>query len=307
MKTSNIILIVILFAAESITAQTMDSINYLNQKPPGKVAEIFAPGIFSTSALEHAAPAFSPDGKTVLWSVMKVPSYQLFLLEMNFENGKWSSAHSPSFSDTTVNEVYPCFSPDGNNLYFSSDRITGPSSPRKNRLWYVNREATGWSEAKVLDTVKNENGIYANSIAGNWSRYLSIGISGNMDWNIFQSDRSGKIKALPSHINSKGYEDGPFIAPDESYLIFESDRPTTVQGNLDLYISFRKKNGEWTEPRNMGATINTNWAERFARVSPDGRYLFFGRNIGNGFDIYWISAAIIGELKLQAAKDGMVE
>jgi hypothetical protein len=53
---------------------------------------------------------------------------------------------------------------------------------------------------------------------------------------------------------------------------------------------------------NMGPRINTASAERFARVSPDGKYLFFGRNIGQGFDIYWISANIIADLKSNAIK-----
>ena len=48
----------------------------------------------------------------------------------------------------------------------------------------------------------------------------------------------------------------------------------------------------------MGAKINSPFAERFAAVSPDGKYLFFGSNRGGDLpDIYWISAAIIDELR----------
>ncbi len=90
-------------------------------------------------------------------------------------------------------------------------------------------------------------------------------------------------------------------------MIFESDRPTGIEGNIDLYISFRKKDRTWTEPVSMGSKINSASAERFAKVSPDGKYLFFGRNTGNGFDIYWIGSGIIHKLKKQASKDGLLE
>lgn len=299
--------ILLLFFSFSLTAQKRNPINYLNQKQPGLVAQIFAPGILSTDALEHSSPAFSPDGKKVVWAVMKMPSYQICLLEMNFINNKWSPAQVPSFSDTTANEVYPNFSADGNTLYFSSNRSVVDSSFKNQTIWYVKKTAAGWSDAKPLDTTVFKKDIYANSITKNGKRYFVVGPHGTMDWNIFTTDSFGKSNPLPAHINSKGYEDGPFIAPDESYLIFESDRPSVTEGFLDLYISFRKKDRTWTKPMNMGPKINSASAERFARVSPDGKYLFFGRNTGNGFDIYWIDAGIIDTLKKQAGKDGLLK
>ena len=112
---------------------------------------------------------------------------------------------------------------------------------------------------------------------------------------------------LDDKINSSGYEDGPFIAPDESYLIFESQRPESIDGSIDLYICFKQKDGSWSVPKNMGPTINTKYTERFAMVSPDGKYLFFGSNRKQQadnlfFDIYWIDAGIIQRLKDDGSK-----
>src|SRR5687768_9274489 len=45
-------------------------INYLGQPPPGMEAKLFAPGLISTNRYEHSAPAFSPDGGVVLWTVV---------------------------------------------------------------------------------------------------------------------------------------------------------------------------------------------------------------------------------------------
>ena len=80
------LLTLLLFISSTLTAQKKSSINYLNQKHPGQVAQIFARGILSTDALEHSSPAFSPDGKTVFWAVMKMPSYQIGLLQMRYTN-----------------------------------------------------------------------------------------------------------------------------------------------------------------------------------------------------------------------------
>jgi hypothetical protein len=43
----------------------------------------------------------------------------------------------------------------------------------------------------------------------------------------------------------------------------------------DIYISFREKDGSWGTAINMGDKINTPLYEQRARVTPDGKYLFF--------------------------------
>ena len=117
-----------------------------------------------------------------------------------------------------------------------------------------------------------------------------------------QNNNSKYSKPTKLNFNGNGYEDGPFVAPDESYIIFESQRPESVNGSIDLFICFKNKDGEWNKPKNMGPKINTSFSERFSRVSPDGKYLFFGSNRNQtapqqGFDLYWIDAGIIEELK----------
>jgi hypothetical protein len=58
-------------------------INYLGQVPPQYQAVLFAKGIVSTDAYEHSAPAFSPDGTRVLWTIMR-SDYTGYLVEMTF-------------------------------------------------------------------------------------------------------------------------------------------------------------------------------------------------------------------------------
>lgn len=107
------------------------------------------------------------------------------------------------------------------------------------------------------------------------------------------SNPSEKIN-LPN-VNTTNYEDGPYVSPNEDFIIFESNRPGGL-GSNDLYICFKQK-GIWTEPINMGTKINTEASERFAGLSPDGKYLFWGSSRNNDNNIYWIEASVIDELR----------
>ena len=104
---------------------------------------------------------------------------------------------------------------------------------------------------------------------------------------------------MPECINSTVVLDWtPYIAPDDSYLIFSSHREGEF-GDGDLYISFHDRSADtWSEPINMGEPINTRVQERFPAVSPDGKYLFFTRyNPPHSQDIFWVSAEVIDDIK----------
>ena len=281
--------------------------SYLGEKTPGMIAIIFAKGIVSTDSIEHSSPTFSPDGKLVLWT--KIYSGKpSFIVEMKHEGGRWTNAATPSFANSAFDDFYPSFSVDGKKLYFSSRRPL-PAGYAKNQdmwIWEVDRKKNGWGTPRPLDSTIIKGFDYAHSVSKNGTIFFSSRRPGARDFDIFAARRKNN-KFLPPEIlndtiNTAGYEDGPFIAPDESYLIFESQRPESIEGSIDLYICFKQKDGSWTKPKNMGPQINTKYSERFAKVSPDGKYLFFGSNrrqlIDNlYFDIYWIDARIIGHLK----------
>jgi Tol biopolymer transport system component len=301
--------VLILVSCSSPESKTIEIV-YPGTQLSGDSAELFAPGLISTDSFDHSAPTFSPDGKNVLWASVSLPSWKASIWEMNFENGKWSAPHFPSFADSVANDVYPSFSPDGKTLYFSSGRklLSGEYPQKGNILWRVERTETGWTTPQPLDSAISKEGDYASSISNNGNLYFTHGPFRSPDWNILVVDMntaSAMSKRLSSSVNTNVYEDGPFIAPDERYLIFESDRPGGVNGSIDLYIAFRLENGDWSEPVNMGDKINTASSERFARVSPDGKFLFFGSNrrLVNGqtnFDTYWIKASVIESLRAQA-------
>ncbi len=107
--------------------------------------------------------------------------------------------------------------------------------------------------------------------------------------------------AMAETINTGKWTAHPFIAKDESYLIWDSEREGGY-GESDLYISFRKEDGAWGKAINMGDAVNTPRWEAFATVTPDGRYILFQRGMdedNKNVDIYWVDAKIIEQLRRQ--------
>jgi Tol biopolymer transport system component len=94
----------------------------------------------------------------------------------------------------------------------------------------------------------------------------------------------------------------PFIAPDESYLIFARARHSENLGYIDLWISFRDESGGWTVPVNLGQPVNTRANEICPIVSPDGKYLFFNSSRRGNDDNYWVEASFIEDLRQEAAR-----
>lgn len=101
-----------------------------------------------------------------------------------------------------------------------------------------------------------------------------------------------RVEKLDTKINTKYNDLDAFVAPDESYMIFCSDRPGGY-GKSDFYISFGTNGDSWTEPVNMGNKINSSAAEWIPYVTPDGKYFFFTSNKSGNREIYWVDAGII--------------
>ena len=99
-----------------------------------------------------------------------------------------------------------------------------------------------------------------------------------------------------SSVNSRKYNEAhPGIAPDESFMVFNDAFRPGGFGYADLYLTLRKPDGTWSEPRNLGPKINSAYIEFGARISPDKKYLFFTRSTGwnlvpgrDTADIYWV-------------------
>jgi outer membrane protein OmpA-like peptidoglycan-associated protein/tetratricopeptide (TPR) repeat protein len=107
------------------------------------------------------------------------------------------------------------------------------------------------------------------------------------EYDIYQSERLsdgawGEPKNLGKKINTAGREASPFIHSDSQTLYFSSDGRAGM-GGYDIFYSKRMDDGGWSEPRNIGYPINTQYDELGFIVSTDGRYGYFSSDrIGLG-------------------------
>jgi hypothetical protein len=84
-------------------------------------------------------------------------------------------------------------------------------------------------------------------------------------------------------------------------MLFNSPREGSFT-QLDIWISFRNQDGSWSDPKNLGKTINSGAnAILCPTVSPDGKYLFFTKlnlTTQTGY-VYWVSTNFIDVLKIK--------
>ncbi len=272
--------------------------DYLGQTPPGDTAIVFARGIVSTDDLEHSPAMFTPDGNEVYWiSVGKSGSdnskWISRTLTMKRINGRWTVPTDAPYKIWLL-------SADGNKGYYTENKD----------LWFVERQGDNWSEPKCLNLLSRYpelQFIYATSVAYNGTLYFTAYLEGpKNNYGIYRSKfingEYAKPEALPSSINMADsvLNWTPFIDPNESYIIFSSNRHNKRDFG-DLYISFHDTSTDtWSKPINMGEQINSGAQERLPWVSNDGKYLFFTRwTREHNHDVYWVSAKIINRLREQ--------
>jgi Tol biopolymer transport system component len=247
---------------------------YLGQKPPGMTPEIFAPGIVSTADDEYALEV-SRDGNEILF----VRDDKIMLVRRG-QDGTWKPPVMAPFSGKHV-DGEPCYSPDGKRIFFTSRR-PAPNSRRARNTWVSTKKDGVWSPAIPFDALPWDRTVHAMSMAANGNVYED----GIIRF-LFTDGKYRPVERLSPP--QKGMY--PFIAPDESYVVF-SDRPPG-KVDADLFASFRRPDGSWAPPAPLGGAVNTQDWEGNSFVTSDGRFLFFSRKQ----DIYWVSAKILEELR----------
>lgn len=238
----------------------------------------FAPG--RISAREHGCVTFAPDGRTVYFARHTPPPSTLMV--SRFENGAWGVPQPLPFSGPGSGRVYdgdPAMSPDGSRLFFVSRRSdSGPA-----QIWSAKKQGASWSEpAPVAD------GLCGPSVAADGALYFCSDkpdSRGRLD--LYRSRLSngkyGPPENLGDSINTPHNDYDAYIAPDQSYLIFASDRPGGL-GKGDLYVSFQRS-GQWTPARHLGELVNSPDQEVCPVVSPDGKYFFYTRGLVGIFQV----------------------
>jgi len=218
--------------------------------------------------------------------------YDLYVLTRVSVNEEWSDpVHMGSMINSSYYDSYPYTSPDGLELYFSSERPGGSGGVD---LWMATRRtqedmwelplnlgpsvnSQWWDQCPIISS----DGLTLMFI----SAYRPTGY-GNDD--IWLAKRSSIYDAWSSPVNlgptvNTPYEDSlACLSPDDQILYFSSDRPGGF-GEADLWMSRRlTTDDQWSVPVNLGPSINTSTNELAPTVSLDGSILYFASDRPGG-------------------------
>ena len=284
-------------AKGNVGSETDNTMVYFGQKTPLNEPELFAPNIISKPNRHEFGCTISGDGNEFYFGVDNNGVMEIHYTKL--KDGVWTP-QSKLFDSDTISYNDPMLSPDEKRLYFISNRSLNEDSTKDDiDIWYIEREnkQTSWSEPINLRLPVNShlNEYYASFTNDGTLYFASQDKSVNAPsyaFDIYRSEyKKGeflKPEQMPKAINTNRYEADVFISPDESYMIFCSIRKNG-NGQGDLYISFRDKDGKWGDAVNMGNPINTEKHELCPFVTKDGKYLFYTSNN----DIYWVSTKIL--------------
>ncbi|HWS55831.1 MAG TPA: hypothetical protein VN228_16950 [Pyrinomonadaceae bacterium] len=250
-------------------------------------ASLFAEGVVSTADHESNA-SFSPDGRTLYFTKYDRAGQSFSaVVYTELRRGRWAEPRVAPFSGLHP-DSHPSVSPDGRRLYFSSSRPVGGRAKRDFDIWYAERDAAGrWGEARRVEgAVNTEANELAPAVTRDGTLYFwSVRPEGKGGADIYRARAEGGRFAAPENlgdgVNSKANETDFYVAPDESLIVFASNRPGG-EGQSDLYVSRRGAGAAWGEPRNLGGAVNSAAAEGSPALTPDGRLLLFASTRGPG-------------------------
>ncbi len=210
------------------------------------------PELLNISGSDHEATmSISADGTMLfIYRGGENGKGDIYLSTIN-DQGEWGE---PTKMGSDINseerETHAAVSPDGQKLYFVSDRKGSLVFPDKAHEKYESKD------------------IY-------FCNKLPTG-----DWALAQR--------MSTTINTPFNEDGVFIHPDGKTMYFSSEGHKSI-GGYDIFYSEMDDEGKWGKPQNLGYPVNTTDDDIFFVVSTDGKRGYFSSIQEGGFgekDVY---------------------
>jgi outer membrane protein OmpA-like peptidoglycan-associated protein len=260
-------------------------------------------GINVNSKAEEIAPVITPDGKTLYFTRQSHPENlgamkrQDVWFADKLPDGSWSKAvniGSPinNFLDNALCAV----TPDGktavlNNAYLPDGRMAKGVS-------FSYKKGSGWTYPSVAKIVGFENrsefseySLHPNGRTMLLTAQTSSALGGKDMYVTFLGEDGlwSSPKNLGKTVNTAEDETAPFLAPDGKTLYY-STRGLSGYGNNDIFVTRRLDDSwtNWTEPENLGPTINTsNWDGYFTMPAVgDYAYICTYSDSAKGVDIF---------------------
>ncbi|NJB71789.1 hypothetical protein GGR42_002251 [Saonia flava] len=248
--------------------------------------ELYGKDIVSTNLYERDI-AISSKGDEIIYSLGNYDQTIRSLVIIEKKGKGWTNKKILDFSGK-YNDIEPFFSPDGEKLYFSSNRPIYKDSLRNDyNIWVAEKINLKWGNPMPLDSIinsKTDEFYPAVSKHGNLyftsSRENGIGRE-DIFISKFVKDTFEAPTVLDANINTAMFEFNAYINPEENLLIFSSFGREDGYGGGDLYYSTKNEHGEWSKSKNMGAIVNSDKLDYCPFIDLPRKNFYFTSNKGH--------------------------
>lgn len=207
--------------------------------------------------------------------------------------------------NTDFDDYWPSITADGQQISITvlvGQREGARSLSAQEDIYHSKFMRNGeWAKSESLgpptNTAQNE-GAQSFSVDGRYMFFIACDRSTSLGGcDIYYSIRSGNVWSLAINpgrpLNSQFWETNPSFSPAGDELYFSSNRPGG-KGNKDIWVSkvTIEENGRlsFSEPRNLGAPVNTDEDEFSPFIHADNKTLYFsstGHPGLGGYDIFY--------------------
>ena len=193
--------------------------------------------------------------------------------------------------NSPYDEIAPRLSPDGKTLYIV--RKNHPENAANNDdIWFSELQNNMWSPMQNVGKPLNNDGpnmVVSVSPDNNslllMNTYHEDGTSKGAG--VSRSFRTVSGWGLPINQTIENfYNDNEYseicMSANQKVLLYTIERDDTY-GERDLYVSFLKSDGTWSEPKNLGIDVNTFADEGAPYLAPDDKTLYFSSSGWPGY------------------------
>ena len=248
--------------------------------------------VINSDAAEQA-PAISPDGLALYYLSTRaggIGANDIWVSRRGTRNAAWEAPKNLGAPiNTTANETHPAFSPDGLQLYFTSDR---PGGFGLNDIWVSTRtnvnDDFSWQApvnlGPVINSALEDAAPYVVTLHGQNTLFYSRGPTlTNQD--LYISVQNAGVWGKPTIVTELSTPDTtearPTVRADGREIFFYSGRAGGAGGN-DIWTSTRTTvTAPWSTPVPVTA-LNTSFSEVHPALDLDRLTIYFASNRPGG-------------------------